>query len=191
MDKVLPTDFFSFNEVDSSPTIIRKELAQKLYTEHLREIARLKAWKAEALIAMAERDEQREALDNLLPAKYMGRHYLESAVDCIRELRRERDELKLKYEVRTGQAGDYRAQRDAVTGAPGVVTPCANCGRQYGHLDNCRVKWLHEQLDDLIAQYGTGAVRLIATPSPRHCDACGQLYPRVEKHPPSADEVGW
>lgn len=52
-----------------------------------KEIATLKAWKAEALIALAERDEHRETLQQLLPAKYVGWHYLESAVDYIRALK--------------------------------------------------------------------------------------------------------
>ena len=34
------------------------------------------------------------------------------------------------------------------------LTPCISCGRRYGHLDDCRIKALHQQLDEMIREHG-------------------------------------
>ena len=34
------------------------------------------------------------------------------------------------------------------------LTPCPSCGRRYGHLDDCRIKALHLQLDEMIREHG-------------------------------------
>jgi len=34
------------------------------------------------------------------------------------------------------------------------LAPCVACGRRYGHLEDCRLKALHLQLDEMIREHG-------------------------------------
>jgi hypothetical protein len=46
----------------------------------------------------------------------------------------------------------------------GEVTPCVSCERKYGHLSDCKVALLHQQLDAMIRTNGPNAVRLVLKP---------------------------
>ena len=40
------------------------------------------------------------------------------------------------------------------------MKPCASCGRLYGHLVDCEVKKIHEQLDVYINTFGIECTRI-------------------------------
>lgn len=54
--------------------------------------------------------------------------------------------------------------------------PCRDCGRLYGHLDNCRVPVIHAELDKLIARGGIdGAILQIIWPIPEVNDLAHKI----------------